>query len=173
MHLNTLRDLLVHELQDLYSAEEQIIEALPKMANNTQDTKLTGALEMHLEESRIQLDRLKEVATIMNESLTGKECVGMRGVIKEGEKVLEDEGNPAVKDAAIIAAAQKVEHYEIAGYSSAISWAKEMDLDDVADMLQESLDEEKSADKKLTSIAEGGLLAEGINEEASDTHAQL
>jgi len=165
--LDNLEDLFVHELHDLYSAEQQIIAALPKMANAATSSDLREAFEKHLRQTRNHVARLDEIFSSMNVSGNGHECRGMKGLIEEGEQVMKMDGNASVKDAALIAAAQRVEHYEIAGYGAARTYAKELNHDDAADLLQETLDEEGATDKKLTKLAEGGLLATGINEQAS------
>jgi len=165
-HLNNLEDLFVHELHDLYSAEQQITAALPKMANAAGSPELRKAFEEHLSQTRNHLDRLNRIFSMLNVSGEGHKCKGMEGLIKEGEEILQMQGDSTVKDAALIAAAQRVEHYEIAGYGTARTYAEQLNHDDVADMLQDTLDEEGKTDKKLTKLAEGGLLKTGINEEA-------
>lgn len=164
--LNNLHDLFVHELQDLYSAEQQITEALPKMANAASSSELRKAFEQHLKETQNHISRLEKAFSMLNVSPGGHKCKGMEGLIKEGESILEMQGDASVKDAALIAAAQRVEHYEIAGYGTARTYAEQMDHDKIADLLQETLDEEGKTNKMLTKLAEGGMLKSGINQEA-------
>ena len=165
MHLETLQNLFEHELADLHSAETQLVAALPKMAQAASDEELRGAFEHHLEETRDHVRRLDEIRAQIGSSLS-EECKGMRGLIEEGEEIVSDQGDPIVKDAALIAAAQRVEHYEIAAYGTARTLADELDLDDAKDLLDQTLDEEGTADKLLTKIATGGMLKTGINEQA-------
>ena len=154
MKLTSLTDVLVHTVQDLYSAETQLTKALPKMASAASDAKLKKAFETHLTQTENQVTRLEKVCEHLNVSPKGVTCEGMKGLIKEGQEVIDMTGDAAAKDAALICAAQKVEHYEIAGYGSAQTYAKLMDLTEVARLLQETLDEEGAADKKLTTVAE-------------------
>jgi ferritin-like metal-binding protein YciE len=165
--MTSFRHLLVEQLSDIHSAETQVVEALPKLIGAASDDELKDALSMHLDETRNQIERLERVFEELGESPSGKECAGMKGLLEEGEEVMEKRVTGALRDALLIAGAQRVEHYEISAYGTAIAWAKQLDLDDVVDLLDESLDEEAAADEKLTSIAEGGLLAAGINEEAA------
>lgn len=165
-HLNSMQDLFVHELKDLYSAEKQLTEALPKMANAASSTVLREAFEQHLMQTRNHIDRLDRIFSMMNTSHEGHECKGMKGLIEEGEEVIKMQGDATAKDAALIGAAQRVEHYEIAGYGTARTHAEQLNFDDVADLLQDTLDEEGETNKKLTKIAEGGLITTGVNEQA-------
>jgi ferritin-like metal-binding protein YciE len=162
-----LRDLLAHEIDDLYSAEEQIIEAIPKMVQNTQNRELKQALNEHLKITREQKRRLDKVRKLMKspsasddkkgflERIFGGDtkCKGTEGLIKEGEKMMGEDMDPAVKDAAIIASAQKIEHYEISGYGTARAYAKELGLKEVARLLEQTMKEEKEADRLLTQLA--------------------
>jgi ferritin-like metal-binding protein YciE len=166
MKLDSLEDVLVHQLNDLYSAEDQLVEALPKMAEAASNEELKKAFQHHLEETRDHRERIQEIFGQLGKRRTGEECKGMKGLIAEGEEVIEKSGDPPAKDAALIAAAQRVEHYEIAAYGTAKTLARELDLSDVADMLDQTLDEESSADKLLTKIAAGGLMKSGVNEKA-------
>jgi ferritin-like metal-binding protein YciE len=166
MHLQTLRDLFEHEISDLYSAETQLVEALPKMAQAATNGELRKAFENHLEETRDHVRRLEEIRGQIG-STTTEVCKGMQGLIKEGEETVSADGDAAVKDAALIAAAQRVEHYEIAAYGTARTLAGELDLGDARDLLDQTLDEEGNADKLLTKIATGGMLKTGINEQAA------
>ena len=164
--MSDLRNLLTEQLQDLYDAEQQIIKALPKMVAAASDEEVRTAFEEHLEETRGHVERLERAFELMDKTAESKPCKGIRGILSEGEEALEKGVNGAVKDALLIAGAQRVEHYEIAAYGTAASWADELDLDDVADLLGETLDEEEEADSKLTKIAEGGLVTSGVNESA-------
>ena len=153
MSVETLQELLVDELKDLYSAEKQIVKALPKLAKAASTTELHDALMSHLEETKGQVERLEKIAELVGKKLTGKTCVGMKGVLEEGSEVLDETEEGTVRDAALIAASQRVEHYEMAGYGSARDFANTLGLSDVAALLEETLEEEKQADKKLTSIS--------------------
>lgn len=166
MALNSLYDLFVEQLKDLYDAEQQITQALPQMASAASEPKLKDAFQQHLDQTREQIGRLDQVFNEIGETPTGHTCEGMQGLIEEGREVLQMQGSSHVKDAALITAAQRVEHYEIAGYGSVRAYAKELGYDRAADLLQKTLDEEGETDKKLTKIAEGGMLSRGINEEA-------
>ena len=164
--LESLHDLYVQELKDLYSAEQMILKALPKMAKAASSEELQSAFQEHLEETRGQVERLERIFAQMNTSPRGKKCRAMEGLLEEGKEVIAAKGDPATKDAALIAAAQRVEHYEMAGYGCVRTFARLLGEDDAADLLQETLDEEGEADKKLTQIAESS-----INFEASHAHA--
>jgi len=166
MHLNSLHNLFVDQLKDLYSAESQLVQALPKMAGAASSSDLKRTFEHHLEETRGHVHRLDQVFAELGESAQGAKCVAMEGLIKEGSEVIQTPGDSAVKDAALIAAAQRVEHYEMAGYGTVRTFADELGYDDLSSLLQNTLDEEGEADKKLTKIAEGGFLSSGINREA-------
>jgi ferritin-like metal-binding protein YciE len=168
-HLNSLKDLLVHDLQDLHSAERQLIDALPKMAEAATDGDLKQAFRDHLEETRAQLDRLERSFTALGVSPNQVTCEAMKGLIKEGEGIIQANADPFVRDAALIGAAQRVEHYEISAYGTAKNYADLLDYDEIEDLLDESLDEESAADKKLNKLATGGLLSNGINKEAETT----
>jgi ferritin-like metal-binding protein YciE len=150
MSVGTLEGLLIDELKDLYSAEKQIIRALPKMIKAVSTPELQQGLANHLEETRGQVARLEKIGETLGKKMTGKTCVGMKGVLEEGSEVLEDTEKGAVRDAALISACQRVEHYEMAGYGSARDFAKLLGLKDVAGLLEETLAEEKNADKTLT-----------------------
>ena len=166
MKLESLRDLFVEQLQDLYSAETQLVEALPKMASAASHEELRDAFEQHLAETREHVTRLEKIFSDLGIEAGGETCKGMQGLIKEGEEVLEMEGDPTVIDAGLIAAAQRVEHYEIAGYGTVKTLAGHLDLDEASSLLDDTLDEEGKADKLLTTIATGGFFKSGINEEA-------
>jgi ferritin-like metal-binding protein YciE len=151
---NPLHELLVEELRDLYSAENQIIKALPRMAKAASTTELKRAFERHLEETRNQVTRLDEIGKALAAKMTGKKCTGMEGLIEEGKEIIEEDFEGEAMDAGLIGAAQKVEHYEIAAYGTARAHAERLGLTKVAKLLQQTLDEEGNADKKLTQLAE-------------------
>lgn len=166
MALNSLNDLLLHELRDLYSAETQLVDALPKMMQAASHSELQGAFNEHLEETRNQVSRLERIFDQLGESPQGERCEAMQGLVKEAQETINEPGEAHVKDAALIAAAQRVEHYEMAGYGAAHNYAKQLDLSDAASLLSDTLGEEKNADKKLNKLATGGWLTSGINKEA-------
>lgn len=153
MSIETMQELLIDELKDLYSAEKQIVRALPKLAKSASTSELQQAILKHLEETKGQVVRLEKIGELVGKKLTGKTCVGMKGVLEEGSEVLEDTDKGTVRDAALIAAAQRVEHYEMAGYGSAREFAKLLGLSEIASLLEETLAEEKFADKTLSGIA--------------------
>ncbi len=157
MKMNSLEDLLKEQLQDLYSAEQQIIKALPKMAEAATSSELRRAFEEHLKETEDQKRRLEELFEEF-ELDSGKKCVGMEGLIKEGQELMKEKGIDAnVLDAGLIAAAQKVEHYEIASYGTLRTFAHELGYDDAASVLDEILQEEAKTNEKLTRLAESGI----------------
>lgn len=153
MSVENLQELLIDELKDLYSAEKQIVRALPKLAKAATSPALSEALLSHLEETKGQVERLDKIAEIVGKRLTGKTCAGMKGVLEEGSEVLKEVEEGGVRDAAIIGAAQRVEHYEMAGYGTARDLARLLGMDEVGDLLEETLEEEKAADQKLTAIS--------------------
>ena len=150
MSIETLEELLVDELKDLYSAEKQIIRALPKIIKAVSTPDLQQGLTNHLEETKGQIARLEKIGEILGKKMSGKTCAGMKGVLEEGSEVLEDTEKGLVRDAALISACQRVEHYEMAGYGSAREFAKLLGQKEVAALLDETLAEEKNADKTLT-----------------------
>ncbi|HUF89641.1 MAG TPA: ferritin-like domain-containing protein [Gemmatimonadota bacterium] len=154
MNLDSLRKLYVHELKDLYSAEQQIVDALPKMIAGAGNKDLKKALKEHLEVTRKQAKRLEKVFEGMDFSPRGSKCEGMEGLLKEAAGLLKEKADPDVLDAAIIAAAQRVEHYEIAGYGVARTYAEKLGDYKAADLLQQSLEEEAQADRHLSRLAE-------------------
>jgi len=178
-NMNQLRDLLKHEIKDLYSAEEQIIEALPKMIEKANNRDLKKALQDHLQVSRKQKGRLDDALEALDEEreeegegvfglFKGEQkCLAMEGLISEGEKLMKEDMSPEVSDAAIIAAAQKIEHYEISSYGTARTYAQELNLDEVEELLQETLDEEYEADDLLTQLAESRVNLRAITESVS------
>ncbi|CAN5179671.1 ferritin-like domain-containing protein [soil metagenome] len=151
--LTTLKDLLVEEIKDLYSAEKQLVKALPKMAKAASDPSLKKAFESHLEETKGHVERLEKAAEHLEASPRGKACKAMQGLVEEGSEAIGEEGEAPVTDLALVVAAQKVEHYEMAGYGSARTLAEAMGQGDVAKLLQATLDEEGAADKKLTALS--------------------
>jgi ferritin-like metal-binding protein YciE len=161
MKLNSLHDLYVTELKDLYDAENRIIKALPKMAEAASSPDLKNAFEEHLQQTRNQAMRLEQIFQKLDESPKGEKCKGMVGIIDEGEDLMDEDAPPAVSDAALIAAAQRVEHYEIASYGTARTFARRLGYQDHERLLSETLEEEGQTDKKLTMLAESY-----INEEA-------
>lgn len=156
MKVNTLHDLFLMLLKDTYSAENQLVEALPKMAEGASDPELKQGFEQHLEQTKEHVSRLEEVGEKLRmDELKGVRCHGMEGLISEGDELLKQKDTPAeVIDAGLISAAQKVEHYEIVTYATLISWAKVMGHDNVIEPLQATLDEEKETDEKLNTAAE-------------------
>lgn len=154
MKLNTLHDLYIDELRDLYNAENQLLKALPKMAKGASSPELKQAIEEHLEQTRGHVDRLDQIFERMDESPKGKTCYAMKGLVEEGSEILGEDGEDSVLDAAIIAAAQKVEHYEIASYGTVRTFADLLNQDEASQLLQETLNEESQANKKLNSLAE-------------------
>ena len=151
---DSLHDLFVQQLKDLYDGEEQLVEALPKMAEAATSPELAAAFREHLRETQDHVSRLERVFRAINCEPQRESCPAMKGMIKEGQHVIDASGDPAVRDAALIAAAQRVEHYEMAGYGSVRTFAHQLGRDDLARILQQTLDEEGQADKKLTTIAE-------------------
>lgn len=163
MAMHHLKDLFWDEIDDLCDAEDQILDALPEMIEAASDETLRSALEEHLEETRQQRERLKELLDRHDREYSGETCEGMQGLIEEGEEVLEKGGDPEVRDAGIIASAQRVEHYEIAGYGTARTYAQQLGDEFGAELLQETLEEESSADEKLSRIA-----VENVNRQAQE-----
>jgi ferritin-like metal-binding protein YciE len=151
--LETLHQLYIRELRDLYDAEKQIIKALPKMVEMANSSDLRDALDEHLEQTRGHVTRLEQVLRLHNEDVKGEKCKGMEGIIDEDKNVMKLNNDANVGDAAIIAGAQKVEHYEMASYGSVRSWAQQMGHQEAAQLLQQTLEEEKEADRKLTEIS--------------------
>ncbi|WP_405199866.1 ferritin-like domain-containing protein [Christiangramia sp. LLG6405-1] len=155
--MKNLKDLFEHQLKDLYSAETQLLKALPKMAENATDAKLKKAFEAHLEETKEHQQRLEEVCKELEIKPTGETCKAMKGLIAEAEAFLKEDAEKEVRDAGLIADAQRVEHYEISGYGTVVRYAKELGYDSIAKKLQKTLDEEYKADEKLDKLAEGRL----------------
>jgi ferritin-like metal-binding protein YciE len=158
MSMDSLPELMEDELKDLFSAENQLLKALPKMAKKASSEQLKNAFTSHLQETEGHVERLKEIGETLEIKLSGKVCKAMQGLIEEGKEILEEDGDDAVIDAALIGAAQRVEHYEIAAYGTVRAMAIKLEHRDVAKLLEQTLKEEGAADKKLTSIAEGEVL---------------
>jgi ferritin-like metal-binding protein YciE len=157
MAMETLQDLYVHELKDIYNAEKQILQALPKMAKKANHNDLKQAFEEHHRVTEEQVRRLDTIFSDLGQNPSGKKCKGMEGLIEEGEEILEEDADPDVRDAALIAAAQRVEHYEIAAYGTARTYARQLGFDNHVDLLQRTLDEEGETDKRLTKLAENRI----------------
>ena len=157
MSLDSLQKLFLEELKDMYNAEKQILRALPRMIKATESARLQEAFTKHLKETEAQVQRLERIFTELGQPARGKACKGMEGILEEGKDVLEKEGEPAVIDAALIAAAQRVEHYEIAAYGCLRTYAQLLGLPQAEQLLQQTLQEEEAADKKLTEIGESGV----------------
>jgi ferritin-like metal-binding protein YciE len=153
----TLHDAFIDELRDAYDAEKQLIKALTKMAKKAGSEKLKSAFESHLKETENQVTRLEQVFESIGEKPSGKHCDGIAGIIEEGKNVMDEEFEESAMDACLIAGGQRAEHYEMAAYGSLIAWAKTMGHEGAAGLLEQTLEEEKAADEKLTSIAEGGI----------------
>lgn len=164
MKLTNLKDLYIHQLKDLYSAEKQVVEALPKMIEAATADKLKEAFRDHLAESEQHLKKVQKLLDELDANPTNTKCKAMEGLIKEGEDAIDIEGSLEVRDAALIAAAQRVEHYEIAGYGTVREYAKELGYTDAYSVLAGIMDEEGDADERLNQIAAGGLLRQGLNE---------
>jgi ferritin-like metal-binding protein YciE len=154
LKLNSLRDLLLEELRDLYNAEQQLVDALPKMADAAKAPDLKSAFNHHLEQTKQHASRLERVFAGIKEKASGETCEAMKGLIKEGELIIKAEGAADVRDAGLIGAAQRVEHYEMAGYGTARTLARRLGENEIASVLQQTLNEESEADQKLTAIAE-------------------
>lgn len=168
MSLATLHDLMVHELKDLYSAERQLVRALPRMSRSASSERLRTAIDSHLAETEEQVGRLEQIFESLGESPKGQKCHGMEGLIEEGKNLLEEDADPEVMDAGIIGAAQRVEHYEIAAYGTVCEYARIMGHTEALQLLEQTLAEEKNADQLLNDLAEGGINAlaerDGTNE---------
>jgi Uncharacterized protein conserved in bacteria len=167
MPQDSLRELYLNELKDLYNAETQLVKALPKMAKASSNGELRQAFEEHLRQTSEQVSRLEQIFEMMEEKPTGKKCVGMEGLVKEGAETMKEDYGDAVMDAAIIGAAQRVEHYEIAGYGTVKAFAELLGENDHVSLIEQTLEEEKQADEKLTQLAEdiNSQAAEGQGEE--------
>ena len=162
MEIDYLRKLYVEELKDIYSAEKQILQALPRMAKKTKNQELRKAFELHLEQTRIQVERLDRIFEMLGKSPRGKKCKGMEGLIEEGKEMMQEDMEPEVLDAALISAAQKVEHYEIASYGTVRTYANLLGEKEHVRLLQETLNEEGETDKQLTRLAESQINVEAM-----------
>lgn len=151
---NDLHELFLDELADVYSAEQQLTKALPKLAKAAQSDELREAIEMHLEETEEHVSRLEQVAESLDVTLKKKTCQAMKGLVEEADDIVKEQKNSSALDAGIIAACQKVEHYEIASYGTLVAWAEQMGHDDAVELLRETEEEESAADEKLTEVAE-------------------
>ena len=161
--MKTLKDLFEHQLQDLYSAENQLIDALPKMVEETNDKSLKQAFRDHLEETKKHKNRLEEICDELEISPNGETCKAMQGLVKEAKSFIEEADDDEVMDAGLIAEAQRVEHYEISGYGTAVRYAKDLGYNTISTKLQKTLDEEYNADKKLNNLAESRLNRKAIS----------
>ena len=157
MALDSLQSLFLDELKDVYHAEKQLVRALPRLAKAASSPQLRDAFTQHLRETEGQVQRLERVFKELGQTPRAKKCEGMAGLVEEGKNILEEDGEPAVIDAALIAAGQRVEHYEIAAYGCLRTYAQLLGLSKAAELLQQNLDEEEAADEKLNALAEGGI----------------
>ena len=168
MKLDTLKKLYVEELRDLYSAENQLLKALPKMAKGASSAELKQAFEDHLELTKEHVERLDEIFTRLDEKPTGKTCKAMKGLIEEGSEMLEEEGEESVIDAGLIGAAQRVEHYEMAAYGTVRTFANLLGEEEAAELLQQTLDEESVTDKHLSELAEEVVNQDALSEDEEE-----
>ena len=165
----TLHDAFIEELRDTYDAEKQLTKALPKIAKAASSPDLRAAIESHLEETKGHVERLEEVFASLDEKVRGKHCEGIAGIIEEGKSIMEEDFDESTMDACLIAAGQRAEHYEMAAYGTLVAWARAMGHDEAAELLEQTLEEEKAADQKLTSLAQSG-----INRDAAEVaHPEL
>jgi ferritin-like metal-binding protein YciE len=172
MEMESLKELYVEELKDLYSAEKQLVKALPRMAKNATNPELQQAFTQHLEETEGHIERLEQIFEMLGERAGGKKCKGMEGLIEEAKELLEEDATEEVLDAGLISKAQHVEHYEMAGYGTVRTYARQLGLEDQAELLQQTLDEEGNANELLTQIAESSVnleAEEGAEEEEQST----
>ncbi len=165
--IDTMEGLLVHELKDLYSAEKQLMKIMPKVVKKTSSPELKDMFERHMRETEGQLERLDEVFEILGERAKAMKCKGMDGILQEATEIIKQKGTPETLDAAIILAAQKIEHYEIASYGSAATWAEMMGRKDIKKLLGETLDEEEKTDKMLTELAKAGVNPKSVQKSRS------
>ena len=171
MKENTLRELFIDELRDLYDAENRLVKALPKMAKAANSDDLRSGIEHHLGQTKEHVERLKQVLTSLDEKPSGKKCPGMVDILEEGEEMMEEDFEGSVMDAALISAAQRVEHYEIAAYGCVHAWAQELGENNAAELLEKTLNEEKETDAKLTELAEQ-INASANSEGGSETEEE-
>jgi ferritin-like metal-binding protein YciE len=165
MEIDSLRKLYVEELKDLYSAEKQILQALPRMAKKAKNAQLKAGFEEHLRQTEGHVQRLEQIFEALGKSPRGKKCKGMEGLLEEGKEVMQEDMDDETRDAALIAAAQRVEHYEMAGYGTVRTYAMLMGEKDAAKLLQQTLDEEGQTDKKLTQLAESSINVKAMDED--------
>jgi ferritin-like metal-binding protein YciE len=171
MAQKTLKEAFIDEVRDTYDAERQLTKALPKMAKAATAPELKEAFTSHLEETRGQIERLEKVFEMLGERARGKHCAGIAGIIEEGASIMEEDFDEATMDAALIAGGQRAEHYEMAAYGTLVAWARELGHMEVAEFLQETLEEEKTADEKLSLLAQNGInpdAAKGADDEEED-----
>ena len=159
----TLHDAFIEELRDAYDGERQLTKALTKLAKTARSPELRDAFQSHLEETQGQIDRLEQVFETLDEKVRGKHCEGIAGIIEEGKSIMEEDFDDVTMDACLIAAGQRAEHYEMAAYGTLVAWAQALGHSEAATLLQQTLDEEKAADQKLSGLAESG-----INQSAAD-----
>jgi len=164
--INSLEDLLLRELKDLYHAEKQLVKALPKVIKRASSPQLRNAIEEHLRETEGHVNRLEQIFESLGQPAKAVKCEGMEGILEEANEMMREEGNPEALDAAIISAAQKVEHYEIASYGTVAEWASQLNRQDIKELLNETLEEEKQADEKLTEIAKA--VNNAVSKQGSD-----
>lgn len=164
MKLENLHDLFVNELKDIYHAEKQLVKALPKIAKKTHSQRLRSAVEKHLEQTKNHVERIESIFEMIGKSATGKTCKAMEGLLEEGQEILSEDASPATKDAGIICASQKVEHYEIASYGCLRTFANHLGLDKAAELLGQTLKEEEETDRLLTELAESEINVEATAE---------
>ncbi len=157
MKINSFEELLVHEMRELYDAEQHITKALPKMIKAASSQELRAAFQDHLEVTKVHVGRLEEAFGALGQPIKSETCKGVKGLVDEGEAIIDEKADPAVKDAALIVAAQKIEHYEVASYGSVRTWARMLGHERVADLFDRTLQEEKDADQKLTALAESAI----------------
>lgn len=157
MSLKTLDDLFLHFLKDMYFAEKQLVKALPKMAKKASSPQLAEAFESHLAETKEHVSRLEQVFEIVGKTARAETCPAIKGIVEEGEEIMSEAEDPEALDAGLIAAAQAAEHYEIARYGTMVAWAEKLGMKDAVKILNTTLDEEYSADKKLSALAEGSV----------------
>jgi ferritin-like metal-binding protein YciE len=166
--METLKEMFEETLKDVYFAENAILKALPRMAEKAQSEELKAALSEHWEETKEQVGRLDKIFKMLGSKAEGKECPALKGLVQETEELMSEATNPEVLDAGLIGCAQAVEHYEMARYGTLKAWAEQLEMEDVAELLEETLDEEKAADEKLSELAYGGLNEEAEGEEDED-----
>jgi ferritin-like metal-binding protein YciE len=167
---NSMDDLFLQQLEDLYDAEKRLTEALPKMAKAATSAELKRAFQSHLQETEGHVRRLEKIFGMISHEPERETCAAMKGLIKEGEEMIDAKGDPSVRDAGLIAAAQRVEHYEMAGYGSVRAFAKQLGMSEAVQILQQTLDEEKDADQKLTKIAETAVNTQAARSPQAQTH---